>query len=257
MHARRISISVPLFLTLVDATGLLHALRPAHAQTVDVTITADNSYSFGYGTSAGLSSLHGWVHNCTTGEIVNCSGGPETYAGVSAPAGHYVYIIAYSDGAFTQGTLGQFVGSTSTVLTGSPDWQVFATGLLSRTFCPVGPPSPTLAEINTQIGLANSNSGGPNSSVGWVGPSGGAPGTIGALAIGEDNSSNSPGGLFPIACNIASTAKWMWYTPDPATIPDPFREGTSDEYEFLIFRQNDSVTPNSSSTWGRIKTFYR
>jgi hypothetical protein len=59
--------------------------------TVNVTITSDNAYSFGFGTAAGLTSLFGGVENCTAGEIFNCTGGPETYS-VTAQAGDYLLV---------------------------------------------------------------------------------------------------------------------------------------------------------------------
>lgn len=250
-----------LALTALMITALAVVTRPGFCQTVDATITTDNAYSFGYGTLGGLSSLFGGIENCTAGEIFNCSGGAETYLGVPAPAGQYLYVIGYSDGAVTQGVLAQFVSGTQTVSSGQVSWEVFATGDDIEPNCGGPSNSPSLATINAQIALANSNSGGTNSSVGWVGITGGSSGTIGALAIGEDNSSSS--GDFPIVCNIASGAKWMWYTPDPSTVTNAFVAGPvpnlpSDVIEFLIFRlASEVVTPVPSPTWGRVKTLYR
>jgi hypothetical protein len=96
--------------------------------------------------------------------------------------------------------------------------------------------------INTQIGIANVGAGGPGSSRGWVGLNGGPPGAgyVGALAIGEDNSSS--GGTFPQACpsssnpgtpnSINDAAKWMWY--NPSGLANPFAGSVAGE--FLIFR---------------------
>ncbi|HEX7406082.1 MAG TPA: hypothetical protein VF515_00390, partial [Candidatus Binatia bacterium] len=60
---------------------MLAISSPTAAQAqVDVTITADNAYSFGYGTASGIlpGNLLGNVENCTSGDITNCSG-PEVY----------------------------------------------------------------------------------------------------------------------------------------------------------------------------------
>jgi len=237
------------------------AARPANAATVDATITTDNAYSFGYGPLSGPTSLFGGVENCTAAQIFNCAGGPETYLGVPASAGEYLYIVAYSDGSVTQGTLGQFVSGTTTVLTGQSDWQVFATGKNINPNCGGASNTPSLATIDAQVALANANGGGANSSIGWVGLLGGGSGTIGALAVGEDNASAA--GHYPIVCNIASAAKWMWYTPNAATITDPFQIGPapnlpSDVNEFLIFRlTSDLPTPVNGTTWGKVKGIYR
>jgi len=235
----------------------------AHAAVaaVDATITTDNAYSFGYGPLSGPTSLFGGVENCTAGEIFNCVGGPETYLGVPAAPGQYLYLIAYSDGAVTQGTLGQFVDGSTTVLTGTTDWVVYATGHNINPNCGGSSNSPTLAQVQSEVALANTSTGGANSSVGWVGPTGGPSGTVGALAIGEAN--NSAAGHYPIVCNISQNAKWMWYNPNPSTITDPFQAGPipnlpSDVNEFLIFRlSSDLATPTHKETWGQLHILYR
>jgi hypothetical protein len=237
------------------------ALAPAaRAQTVDVTITADNAYSFGYGTVSGLSSLYGGIENCTAGAIFNCSGGPETYLGIPAPAGTFLYVVAYSDGSVTQGVLGQFASGANTVYTGNGGWEVYATGHNIDPDCFSGNNTPGLATINAEIATANANAGGANSSVGWVSSSGGS-GTVGAFAVGEDNS--NAGGHFPVVCNIDAGARWMWYTPDPVSVTDPFEVGPppnlpNDANEFLIFRLPvEIVTPVTPTSWGRLKATYR
>src|SRR5205085_2158444 len=77
-----------------------------------LTITADNSYSFGYGTVSGISApdMHTFIDNCVhTSDITGCgtgvppSNGPEVYSNVSE--GPILYIIAYGDDAVTQGVL--------------------------------------------------------------------------------------------------------------------------------------------------------
>lgn len=254
-------IAAPIFLWAILLCAVACAWAPlAGAQTVDVTFTADNAYSFGYGSVSGLSSLYGGIENCTAGQIFNCAGGPETYLGVPAPNGTFLYIVAYSDGSVTQGVLGQFVSGANSVYTGNGGWEVYATGHNIDPDCYAGNNTPDLATINAEIATANANAGGANSSVGWVNGLGGS-GTVGALAVGEDNSSAA--GHYPVVCNIDAFSRWMWYTPDPLTITDPFQVGPppnlpNDSNEFLIFRLPvEIVTPVTPTTWGRLKTNYR
>ncbi len=251
-------------LLLLLALPALLAGGVARSQTVNAVITADNAYGFGYGTLTGLTNVYGGVENCTAADIFSCATGPETYNGIPAPSGTYLYIIAYSDNAVTQGVLGHFTSGTNTIVTGSTNFEVYATGHDINPACGSGGTNfPSLAAINAEIATANAAAGGPGSSVSWVGPTGGGPGTVGALAIGEDNSNVSRID-FPIVCNINGAARWMWYNPQPTIITDPFRTGPTppDEPagagEFLIFRLvAQVVTPTKGGTWGRIKTMYR
>jgi hypothetical protein len=70
-------------------------------------------------------------------------------------------------------------------------------------------------------------------------------------------------GHFPVVCNIDAAARWMWYTPGPATITDPFEVGLpphlpNDSNELLIFRLPvEIVTPVTLTTWGSLKMIYR
>ena len=208
----------------------LPAFSPATALAqVDVAITADNAYTLGYGTASSLSNIVANVQNCVSaGEIFNCPGkyvGPELYTNVPIGPADYIYIIAYDDESRTQGVLAQFSFGYS----GASYWEVFATGI--DVDCGTGGPS--LATINAEIVKANSLTGGPGSSVGWVSTTPGV-GTVGVLAVGEDNSSAA--GTFVQACTarIGTQAHWMWYNPDPQTIGDPFQG--SELGEFLIFR---------------------
>lgn len=257
------SSSIPstrLLAVLMLSCSMALGANPSDA-AVDATVTTDNAYSFGYGPLSGPTSLIGGVENCTAGQIFNCVGGPETYLGVPSGPGQYLYLVAYSDGSVTQGTLGQFIDGSTVVLTGNLNWEVYATGQNLNPNCGGPSNAPSLAAVNAQVALANAGSGGANSSVGWVNTLGGATGTVGALAIGEEN--NSASGHYPIVCNIASGARWMWYTPNPVTITDPFRTGSppnlpSDANEYLIFRLTSELpTAAHTSTWGRVKTLYR
>jgi hypothetical protein len=210
----------------------LHVLAvAASAQTlINATVTADNAYRLAYGTASSVTNFFADVENITAAQIFTCGSGPELYPNIPYVAGDYLYIVAYSDKAATQGVLAQFVAGTRTSFTGATAWQVYATGV---NFNP-GSGGPSIATINAQIALANAGTGGAGSSKGWVGPNGGPinSGYVGTLAIGEDNS--TAGGDFPQVCPtaIGTAAKWMWY--NPSAVPDPFSGFVAGE--FLIFR---------------------
>lgn len=212
---------------------LAAAGAPSLTAQVDVTITTDNAYVFGYGSSTAIpaSNLRGRIENLSAGAIFNCNGGPEQYLNVPIVANGHLYVIAWSDNGVTQGVLGEFApsGGGLPFYTGNSSWQVFATGLPYS----IGSGGPSLEVINAQIVLANGGNGGLGSSGGWVGVGNNASGTVGALAIGEDNTA---GGTFPQVCTSAIDvgARWMWYDPAPGVTPDPFRAPVAGE--FLIFR---------------------
>lgn len=222
-------------------------------QDVEVLITADNAYGFGYGTEGEMLNYFGGVWATTAGEIFNCpvGNGPEAYTvpASDANAGNYLYIIAWADSATSQGVLGQFRraggGSNPAVYTGSGDWEVCATGV---NYTPSSG-GPDLATINAQLGICNARSGDPaTTSAGWV-DAAGAGGGVGALAAGEDNTTGrtsvEPGNEFPVVCEIDGEAHWMWYNWDPANIVWPTSgspfiwpsgAGDNPDKQFLIFR---------------------
>ena len=219
---------------------LLFLLQPIHSTTVDVTITSDNAYLFGFGDVYGITpgSLYGGVENCLAADIFSCATGPETYLSIPAALDGYLYIVAWSDEAVYQGTIAQFTDGLKTILTkpGLPTpWEVFATGIDVDPRCPTGQPPPTLAAINSQIALANASAGGAGSSVTWVNEN--SAGSNGRLEFDQyiNYSGSNPDPPFPPGdvCGIGP-AQWMWYNPDPATISDPFTQTVSGEY--LIFR---------------------
>src|SRR4051794_4899583 len=95
------------------ALGGLLIASAALAQSVDVNITADNAYKFGYGTVAAMTSILGSAENTTAGAIFNCPpSGLETYLNVPAITNGYLYIIGYSDDSASQGVLAQFVSGS-------------------------------------------------------------------------------------------------------------------------------------------------
>ncbi len=210
---------------------------------VDVVITADNAYSFGYGDAGMISHFTQGARATTAGEIFNCGEGPEAYQipEADAPASAYLFIVSWDDHAVTQGVLAQFTRASSHVMTGDPGFEVCATGL---DFSSSG--GPDLATINTEIARCNAGTGDPaTSSAGWVdasGPVAATPNSVGTLAVGEPNDMST--GTFPIACQpaagvagIESVAKWMWYDPHDGQTGDAFHSSGGNRFKaFLIFR---------------------
>lgn len=209
---------------------------------VEVIITADNAYGFGYGTETEMLNYFGGVEAITAGQIFNCAEGPETYVvpGTDAAAGNYLYIIGYADKAVTQGVLGQFrrVGGGEAVYTGQGNWSVCATG---QDFNP-GSGGPMLSDINTAL-----------PSCVWLDETGDATGKV---QYGEDNTTPYDGGPqagneFPLTCDIDDAARWMWFNWDPQNIVWPtngspflWPGGSGNEAgEFLIFRLGATEIP--------------
>ena len=224
------------------AITLLSFWRCAAQAQVTAVITADNAYGFGYGTyyTIPAGQYYGGLENLKAEDITSCSTGPETYL-VNPAITDYLYIVAWSDDVVYQGVLGQFKnGNLPPILTGSSNWQVFATGINFDIppYSPAGGPS--LALINQQITIANKNIGGTASSRGWVGLTSSGQ----SLAIGEPN--DNMGGTFQQVCGIDTAAHWMWFNVDP-TKYNAFTQGPypGGHKEFLIFRipAKDIVTP--------------
>jgi hypothetical protein len=217
----------------------------AAAFDVDVVITADNAYSFGYGDVNGITNFTQGSRAQTAGQIFNCGEGPEAYTvpAADAPASAYLYIVTWDDLAVSQGVLGQFRrGDATPIYTGDPEFDVCGTGVDMQ----ASQTGPTQAEINAQISLCNSGFGDPaTTSAGWVNTAGPVTaGAIGTLAIGEANDT-AAGGTFPPTCptgvappgfaSIDPEAHWMWY--QPGGVADPFQSvGTNVFRAYLIFR---------------------
>ncbi len=212
---------------------------------VDVVITADNAYSFGYGTAGGVTTFIQGTRAQTAGQIFNCGEGPERYTvpAADAPDSAYLYIVTWDDLSVTQGVLAQFSRDSGTVLTGDDRFEVCATGVDYSTggSALVGP-SQTV--INDEITRCNDATGSPTTtSQGWVNTAGAATsGALGRLAVGEANDAQT--GTFPLVCQpgtanpgIESTAKWMWYDPMDGASGDAFHSTGQNRFKaFLIFR---------------------
>jgi len=242
-------------------TGVYKRSLSQMMQVVNVTITSDNAYVFGFGDINGITNYYyPGVCNYLAHEIYSPNTGPETYTIAGSLSGKYIYIAAWSDELTYQGTIAQFSDGNTTILT-SPTlpnpyvhWEVYATGInlnpQSNDPEPIAPAYiprrnsnfPTLSEINTQIAIANQNAGNPaNTSVGWVRTTPIA-GRVGILAFGSQNIANYPNFPPQAVSGIEQNAQWMWYNPDPNNITQPFVTGNFPNFpanlsrEYYIFR---------------------
>jgi len=226
---------------------------PLLATDIDVVITADNAYAFGYGTETEMSNYFGGVAATLASEIFSCGTGPEQYTVPAAEAtAEYLYIVSYADNATTQGVIGQFRRVSEmpdgtpgeVVYTGDLGWEVCATGVDYGS----GDPAPPLEVVNDQIALCNSGATDPGTtSQGWVDEIG-TP--LGALAAGETNETPYAGGPqagneFPLVCQtlVDPEARWMWFNWDPAGIVWPMQTpfiypggAGNPMHDFMIFR---------------------
>ncbi|MEZ4380902.1 MAG: hypothetical protein R3A79_06115 [Nannocystaceae bacterium] len=227
------------------------------ASDIDVIITADNAYSFAYGTEQSIAKFFGGVEAKTAAEIFSCGVGPEKYTVPAADAddASFLYIIAWDDSSVTNGVLASFrrtdggQGFGDEVFTGTPGWQACATGLQYD----VGTGGPSLDVINEYIGKCNAGDLDPNtSSGGWVDDVGTE---LGAVALGEDNTTPYDGGPkagneFPLVCpeDMPAEARWMWFDWDPGNVVPPqspfiFPGGLNPYHQFLLFRLAAELVP--------------
>lgn len=222
---------------------------------VNVIITADNAYGFGYGTKTKLENYFGGVENQSSDDIFVCpvGSGPEQYVvpAEDANAGGFLYIIGYADKSTTQGVIAKFYREgAEPVFTGMGKWEVCATG---EDYDPGsgGPDRETIDEYITKCNADELDA--ELSSVGWVGTKGVGNGH---LVFGEDNSTTrdapTPGNEFLIACDIEPRARWMWFDWEndreaTGNEQSPFMwPGGSDNTtkDFLIFRLGADQIPS-------------
>lgn len=217
---------------------------------VNVIITADNAYGFGYGTKNALANYFGGIENPDSSDIFDCpvGNGPEQYVvpAEDANAGGYLYIIGYADRSTTQGVIAKFYREGATpVYTGSGKWEVCATG---EDYDP-GSGGPDRATIDSYIAKCNARQLDPaTSSVGWVDTT---PGPQGHLAFGEDNSTTrdapTAGNEFLEVCEVDPSARWMWFDweadrQDGSPFLWPGGSGNVTK-DFLIFRLGADQVP--------------
>ncbi len=230
----------------VDASTTDVTTEPA--TDVEVIITSDNAYSFGWGDKNQINTFNFRTPSTTAEEIFSCTSGPESYTipAADAPVSAYLYVIAWSDRAVTQGVVGQFKRKGGLPLfTGTEKWEVCATGDGSYVAPANGPAKDV---VNAEIARCNAGSGGKDTtSGGWVNSAGAiTPGAVGTLAIGEDNSTDrtavTPENPFPVACSIDPKARWMWYAAPGDSSPF-ISTGGNTSREFLLFRLPTAAIP--------------
>ncbi|HEX2875962.1 MAG TPA: hypothetical protein VHP33_32150 [Polyangiaceae bacterium] len=244
------SLSLGGGLTEAEGGAGADGAMPDLPSEVNVIITADNAYGFGYGTKTQLANYFGGVENPDSDDIFACpvGQGPEQYVvpAADANAGGFLYIVGYADRSTTQGVIAKFFREgAQAVFTGAGSWEACATG---EDYDP-GSGGPDLATINEYIVKCNAGELDPTtSSVGWVNSTGTANGKV---AFGEDNSTTRdrpmPGNEFLVACDIDSAARWMWFdwegertTGSPFMWPDGAGNVTKD---FVIFRLGADQIP--------------
>jgi hypothetical protein len=224
---------------------------PTNAPTTDVeaVVTTDNAFSFGYGNAESLATFIRGEGSDGPG-IFNCpvGFGPVAYRvpAADAPAGAYLYIIAWADTAVTQGTLAQFKrAGGEAIYSGNGAWQVCATG---EPYDHLGA-GPDHATVNAKVAECNKGASGATFSKGWVTTTGAlTPGAKGKLAFGEAN--DSADGDFPIVCQkddagvsgIDPVARWMWFDPEDGQSPFVGNAGNRTQ-TFLIFRLPADALP--------------
>ena len=199
-------------IVVTPGTGGATTMPPMSQSPVNVVITADNAYGFGYGTDAQLLNYFGGIENPASPDIYACGTGPEPYTvpADDANLGNFLYIIGYADKSTTQGVIAKFFREGGQpVFTGSGNWQGCATGM---DFDP-GSGGPPVELINQQIAACNAGGSDPSTtSGGWVSL---VDTDRGRVVFGEDNSTErdrpEPGNEFRIACEIDAQARWMWY----------------------------------------------
>jgi len=216
---------------------------PALAVTLDVTITCDNAYGFGFGPASEMTTFYGGIRNAVsasdvsgyaadyfTNHTVNSdytlSGyvGAEKYQINEPNPSEYIYVVAWCDNSTTEGLLAgfQFQQPLGNLLTGNDNWQVYATGIKKNSDNVDDTLTVAkLADINIEINKANNNLGdNQTTSIGWIDKSGYLQDGItlgrGTLAVGSKN--DHVGALSPtlwsaqvITTAISTDAKWMWY----------------------------------------------
>ncbi len=123
----------------------------------------------------------------------------------------YLYFVCWSNHSGRNAFLAEVndPGSGNMVVSGSSDWEVFATGKTTALSS-----APTLAEINDELKRA--------CSLGWS-----------KLTVGNQNTTDSDN-YIPQQSSISSTAHYVWYNSTGAAHPHPFSGFNHDE--FLIIR---------------------
>jgi len=220
----------------------------ADAAMIDVTITVDNAYSFGFGDVNGIaaSDLYGSVVNSSSCQIY-CASGPEQYT-VDSGSHQYAYVIAWPDDGAYQGMLGNFSDGV-TLLSSVSVWEVYATGDTTSDAASTF----DLATINGAISDANAGTGAANGSMGWVDEAGAnvnGHAVNGSLAIDYTDTQYAPAGAgTPQSGGLAGqfhvSDHWIWY--DNGNTPNPFDYSAQGDAGWVVFRANLTQVPEPTT----------
>lgn len=156
----------------------------AFAVGVNATVTADNHYGLYYGSKDGTSMTFVGRNE------LDASGAPGTFNwsepenfAFDVPDGQYIYVAGWSDNAFAQAWLGQFVTPTETIVSDT-GWEVY----LTFQDLGDGSPAPTAGALGSQVNFADTNGL-------WV-----------PVSIVRANGS-APWGL---VAGVSNSAYWAW-----------------------------------------------
>jgi len=199
---------------VVGLIGTLFAISNVSQAQVAVTgdLDVDNYAQVFTGDTAGTSLT-------LVGGVVSGPSASQNYNFLTTD--QHLYISAWSDDGVQQGLLHDLAMNANPVWSGDPAWEVYATGVDFDTAA-----SPTIAQLTTQIGIANASAGGAGTSVTWV------PATVGGINNGTFPTANP----WVIQASIATNANWTWYdSNNQVGVQPPFRGGFNHN-EFLIFR---------------------
>jgi hypothetical protein len=203
------------FLLPLAALAALASI-PAHAASIRVAITVDNSYALFTGTETAATTFVGSDFSWPSTEVYD----------FDLPADRFIYVVTASDLSVAQGFLAQFdnLDTGFKFYSSDPQWEVMATGLGSG--APYTGSAADLALLSAELVDAN---GGGNPSAGWV-----------PLTSGPANGAD-PWGLRP---GIDADARWVWYSSNGDT--DPTTPGFNHD-EWLVFRISVAATPTPPS----------
>ena len=193
------------------------------ATAITANVTCDNDFALYVGDCCVATTFVG-NNSCDVENVCIRHGAAFTLPPTTGSS--YIYIVAWSDASVAQGLLASFVGPHTTISTGDPRWQVYATTQTFPSFSSPGKKKFTKF-LNAQLDMACSGNL-------WTTP-----------AVGGTNASGNvvPGGsgtiLEPInAAGADANANWIWFQSGKAACagPDsPFAPGCNHN-EFLIFR---------------------
>jgi hypothetical protein len=202
---------------------------PAAAPTINAGVTCDNDFVIYVGDCCVATTFIGnnscdVLNSCIRAGKQFTIGPAPAVPAVSLTGSSYIYIVAWSDGLVAQGLLASFQGPHATILSGDPQWQVYATNV---TF-PSSPGAKKFTKfLNAQLSIACDGNL-------WTAPAVGGTNQTGNTVPGGSGTNLEPIGV----SIIPGAAKWIWFQsgkPLCAGPNSPFAPGCNHN-EYLIFR---------------------